>query len=262
MSREDVEVVRASFDAFAQRGLDGYVEFLHPDIDWRAIEGAPDDVGEMQGHEAMRRYVGEWVEMFEGLSLVARVLRDLGEGRVLAQQEAAGRAKLSGAETRLQYSVVYTVRDGRIVRGREYATVREALVAARGNTPRGDVEIVRWLLDAGFDADAVLPYLDPELEWIPQRAKTEGAYHGHEGYERFVADTFDSFEIFEPQFELRDLGEGRVLAWGHLHVITRGGGVEIDVPVGGLVDLSDGKVTRWQDFGSKETALDAAHSPG
>jgi len=261
MSRADVEVVRASFDAFAKRGLDGLAEFWHPDINWRAMEGAPDDLGEMNGREAMRRYVGEWVEMFEELSLVPHVLRDLGDGRVLAQQEGAGRAKLSGAEGQLRYSVVYTVRDGKIVRGREYATVHEALAAARGHPPRNDLEIVRWLIDTGGDSDAALPYLDPELVWIPLRAKTEGAYLGHEGFERFVTDTFDNFEVFDPQFELRDLGDGRVVAWGYLHVIAKGSGVEMDVPVGGLFDLRDGKVTRWEDFGSKEKALDAARAP-
>src|SRR5205085_3550657 len=103
----------------------------------------------------------------------------LREGRVLAQQEVTGRAKLSGAETQLRYSVVYTIRDGKAVRGREYATVREALTAAHGHAPRTNLQIVRWLIDAGGDSDASLPYLDAELEWIPLRAKTEGAYHGH-----------------------------------------------------------------------------------
>ena len=258
MSQEDVDVVRASFDAFAERGLDGLAEFWDEEIDWRAIEGAPDDVGEINGRAAMRRYAGEWVEMFEDLTLVPRVLRDLGDGRVLAQQEVAGRAKLSGAETQLRYAVVSTIRDGQIVRGREYATVGEALTAAHGHPPRTNLEIVRWLIDAGGDLDACLPYLDDELEWIPLRAQTEGAYHGHEGFERFVTDTFDNFEIFEPQFELRDLGGGGVLASGFLHVVAKGSGVEMDVPVGGLFDLRDGKVTRWEDFGSKERALDAA----
>ena len=38
-----------------------------------------------------------------------------------------GRAKLSGTETDLRYAVVYTLRDGKVVRGREYLSVEEAL---------------------------------------------------------------------------------------------------------------------------------------
>src|SRR5881275_2202724 len=133
MSQEDVNVVRAAFDAYAQRGLDAYAEYWDPDINWRAMEGAPDDVGEINGSAAMLRYAGEWDEMFEELTLVPRFLRDLGDGRVLAEQELAGRAKLSGAESRIRFSAVCRIRDGKIVHGREYATVREALVAARGH---------------------------------------------------------------------------------------------------------------------------------
>jgi len=245
--------VRACFEAYEKRGLDGLAELWDPDINWRAMEGAPDDLGEFNGHAAMRRYVGEWVDMFEELALVPHVLRDLGDGRVLAEQELTGRAKLSGAETQLRYAVVYTIRDGKVVRGREYATIEDALVAARSN-----VEVVRRLIDAVDDVEAALQYMHPELEFIPLRAKTEGAYYGHDGLRRFADDNDESFETFEPHLELRELPDGRVLAWGSIHVIARGSGVEMDVPTGGLYDLRDGKVTRWEDFGSKEKALDAA----
>ena len=128
---------------------------------------------------------------------------------------------------------------------------------------RENVEIVRRLLDAveRDDRPAALACLDPELEWIPLRAATEGAYHGHAGFERFVADTNENFEHFEPRFELRDLG-GWVLAWGTLNVRGTGSGVELQVPVGGIFDFRAGRISRWQDFGSKEKALEfAGQSP-
>jgi ketosteroid isomerase-like protein len=122
-----------------------------------------------------------------------------------------------------------------------------------------NVEVVRRLTDAAGrkDLQAALELVHPELEWIPRRAATEGAYHGHEGFERFFADTNESFELFEMHFELRDLGD-QVLAWGTIHVRGSGSGVEMDVPVGGLFDLRDGRVVRWKDFGSKEKAFEAA----
>lgn len=118
--------------------------------------------------------------------------------------------------------------------------------------------MVRRLLDAveRDDLPAALGCLDPSLEWVPLRAATEGAYFGHEGYEKFVADTNDNFEIFEPHFELRDLGD-RVLAWGRIHVRGSGGGVEMDIPTGGVFEVRDGKIVRWHDSGSKERALES-----
>src|SRR3954453_7577650 len=38
-------------------------------------------------------------------------------------------------------------------------------------------------------------------------------FHGRQGVEKFIADTLENFETFEPHYELRDLDE-RVLAWG------------------------------------------------
>jgi ketosteroid isomerase-like protein len=122
-----VEIVRGSLDAFADGGLEAMARYWDPHIEWRAIEGAPDDVGDIQGIAAMRRYCQEWIDMFDDLTLVPLSVREVEDGRVVAEQRAAGRAKISGAETELVYAVVYTVREGKIVRGREYASLELAM---------------------------------------------------------------------------------------------------------------------------------------
>jgi ketosteroid isomerase-like protein len=129
MSQQNVEIVAASFKALADGGLDALAEYWHPDINWRAMEGEVDDVGEMHGIAAARRYVQDWVEMFDDISNVAEELLDVGDDRVLAQQRMTGRAKLSGIETELSYAVVYTLREGKIVGVREYRDRAAALEA-------------------------------------------------------------------------------------------------------------------------------------
>jgi len=104
-------------------------EFWDPDINWRAAEGAIDDVGEMHGRVAVRGYIQDWIDTFDDLSIVVEELRDVGDDGVLAIQRLKGRAKLSGTETDLRYAVVGTVRDGKVVRGREYLSVDDALDA-------------------------------------------------------------------------------------------------------------------------------------
>jgi ketosteroid isomerase-like protein len=121
--------VRRGFEAFADGGLDAMAEFWDPDINWRAAEGAIDDVGEMHGRVAVRRYVQDWLDTFDDSSVVAEELRDVGDDRVLAIQRAKGRAKLSGVEIDLRYAVVYTLRAGKVVRAREYLSVDDALEA-------------------------------------------------------------------------------------------------------------------------------------
>src|SRR2546430_12858602 len=130
MSQESVEIVRSALLALADRGVDRLAEFLHPEINWRAMEGAPDDVGEMRGMEAARRYMEDWFEMFDDFATVPEELLDAGEGRVVAVLHVSGRAKLSGITTELRYAAVYTVCEGKIVRVREYGDRQEALDAA------------------------------------------------------------------------------------------------------------------------------------
>src|SRR3954471_20792942 len=91
MSHENVEVVRRAFQAFADRGLDAMAEFWDPDINWRAAQGAIDDVGEMHGRVAVRRYIQDWLDTFDDGSVVVEELRDVGDDRVLAIQRAKGR---------------------------------------------------------------------------------------------------------------------------------------------------------------------------
>ena len=59
MSQQNVEVVRRFFEAF-DPDVDRAIEFWHPDLDYRAVEGALDDVGVFYGHEALRHY---WEQM-------------------------------------------------------------------------------------------------------------------------------------------------------------------------------------------------------
>jgi limonene-1,2-epoxide hydrolase len=101
----------------------------------------------------------------------------------------------------------------------------------------------------------------PDVEFLPQRAGTEGAYRGIAGIEEFRADTEQVFEKFEVHYELLDLGE-RIVAWGKVDVRARGSGIEVDVPMGGVFEFRDGKIVRWEDFGSKDQALKAVGLEG
>jgi ketosteroid isomerase-like protein len=95
----------------------------------------------------------------------------------------------------------------------------------------------------------------PDVEFLPRRSGTEGAYRGIDGIAKFVADTREVFERFEVHYELLDLGE-RALAWGKISLRARASGIETDVSMGGIFEFRDGKIVRWEDFGSKERALE------
>ena len=130
MSQENVEAVKAALDAYNRHDLDAVAEHWTDDVDHRAAEGALDDRGPMHGKDAVRAYLQDWLDMFDDLTVEPLELIDAAEDQVIAVLRFGGRAKLSGVETDLTYAVVYTIRDGKIARGREYWTKEQALEAA------------------------------------------------------------------------------------------------------------------------------------
>ncbi len=106
-----------------------YEQIWAPDVDHRAIEGAPDDVGPIAGRDAARAYLADWYETFADLNAVPGEFIDAGPERVIVVWHISGTARASGVQTELRLAIVYTIRSGKIVRGREYMTKDEAIAA-------------------------------------------------------------------------------------------------------------------------------------
>ncbi len=129
MPQENADVVRRQFEALERGSVDAAAEFWHPDIDWRAVEGAADDVGVMQGHAALRRYYEDWFDAFDELRAeVDEVVYESGD-RVVVSVRNSGRGRASGVTTEGRYFVVCTVLDGLILSGREHETRGQAIAA-------------------------------------------------------------------------------------------------------------------------------------
>jgi limonene-1,2-epoxide hydrolase len=124
-----------------------------------------------------------------------------------------------------------------------------------------NVALIRRLVDEWNAGEPIVSseFFHPEVEFLPMRSNVEGPYRGLAGIDAFIADTLEVFETFEQHPEYADLGD-RVLAWGTIHVRAKGSGIETDIETGGLFDFRDGKIVRWQDFGSKAAALKAAEA--
>jgi ketosteroid isomerase-like protein len=84
MPSENVDVVRRQWEAWESGGLDAVAAFWHQAIEWRAVEGAADDAGVLEGRHAMRGYYEDWVDSFEGIR--TEVEEVLGEARVRGRE--------------------------------------------------------------------------------------------------------------------------------------------------------------------------------
>ena len=133
MSEADVQLFQSWAEGLA--AADDPLEFMYENmwaenIDHRAVEGAIDDRGPIIGRDAMRAYLADWQETFPGVTWVIDEVLDAGPGLVIAVIHQAVTARGSDVPVDIRVSILYAIRDGKIVRGREYPTMDEALRAA------------------------------------------------------------------------------------------------------------------------------------
>jgi len=129
MSQENVAVLRRGAAVFGSGNLDRYCsEFLDPDVEWHTASEDP-DAGTHRGQAAFKRYVERWMESFDGLSADAEEYIAAGD-RVFTWVRWSGRGRTSGIDTEWHLAIVYTMRDGKVVRGDEYFDRADALAVA------------------------------------------------------------------------------------------------------------------------------------
>jgi uncharacterized protein len=128
MSQENVEIVRACLEAW-QRGDEAMaMNALAPDIEINLVGAAVG--GEVfHGHEGVREAVEGFDSAWERSEFEFGDLLDAGDHVVVPFTHRL-RGRASGIDVVARYSAVFTVRDGKIVRFRDFASRGAALEAA------------------------------------------------------------------------------------------------------------------------------------
>ena len=132
MSEENVAIVRTLFGAFFRRDVEVMEALMSPEVEWDSTRMAPllpDLAGVHRGPEGTRSFWGGWLSSWQDLKFDYE-LRDAGDQVValIRNQRQWGRA--SGIETEVPpYAWVYTLRDGRVVKGCFYPDHDAALEA-------------------------------------------------------------------------------------------------------------------------------------
>jgi ketosteroid isomerase-like protein len=126
MSQGSVEVVRRIYAAFASGDFQVALAALDPGIEWRAIE----DTETRHGVHGVSASLASWLETWEDHRVEPEgEFIEVGN-HVLVSTRLRGRGRQSGAEVENRYFSLWTIREGRVVTYREYATKAEALEAA------------------------------------------------------------------------------------------------------------------------------------
>src|SRR5262245_5498987 len=129
MSEANVEVVRRGYEAFNRGDLRGMVEDFAPSFEYIPTGAIPGDPDVYPAPEGLTGFVGPLREEFDDPRAEVHELIEAGD-RVLAGVIARGRGKQSGAEASWRLWHLWTLRDGKIVRGQGFTSHNEALEAA------------------------------------------------------------------------------------------------------------------------------------
>jgi ketosteroid isomerase-like protein len=123
----DIEVVKASFAAFATRDLDAVLALTAPDVELTAVTGEHAGRTEpYRGHEGMREYFRDVASVWEELHLTPREFRASGDLiLVTGKVSAHSRSRTVTGST----GWIWRVRDGKVTYVRVYASAADAVAA-------------------------------------------------------------------------------------------------------------------------------------
>ena len=128
MSEENVEVVKAAFEAFGRGDWSALMGRLDPEIEW--VTTGQFVGGQLyRGHAGVREFLdtlgGEFDEFHAEPENFAQ-----GSEVVVADTRVSGLGKRSGVPVELQFSVCVSLRDEKIVHVRNFLERQDALEAA------------------------------------------------------------------------------------------------------------------------------------
>lgn len=130
MSQENVEIVRAAFEAWNAGELQDVLSHFHPELVYHPRADEPDPSPHV-GRDAYERLVYGFVDSFSEVTFEVLELIDVGDHVIAstvlhAVLRGHGSASAGVGDT---YVFVYKLRDGLVVEGWEYRTKQEALEA-------------------------------------------------------------------------------------------------------------------------------------
>jgi ketosteroid isomerase-like protein len=129
MSEENVEIVRQVYEAAAGRDAASIFALYDPDVQLDATRLGVGDLGVYRGHGGLRSLFGGLHEVWGELEYDYEELIDAGE-HVVAVVKRHARGKASGVDIETPLAVLWTVREGKVVKVVWFSTRENALEAA------------------------------------------------------------------------------------------------------------------------------------
>jgi ketosteroid isomerase-like protein len=130
MSQENVELVKRFEESWAASDLDAALECVHAEMEFDWSDSMGPFAGTYRGRDGLTRFWTEMLEAWEHFSPKMEEVVDIGPNRLITLDVVRGRGKGSGVDIEARGAMLWTFREGKIVRAKMFQTKHEALVAA------------------------------------------------------------------------------------------------------------------------------------
>ena len=125
-----MEIVRQGWDAWGRGDLEGLLSFLAPEVVWDTTHFRDWPESAYHGPEGVRRFLTEWVEVWDDYELVVDEIIVAPDGRVVSLIRQRGKGRHGGLAMTMEMAQIATVRDGKVTRLDNFEQRSEALEAA------------------------------------------------------------------------------------------------------------------------------------
>ena len=133
MTETNADLVRERFEAMREGDVEAMLPLIHPEFEVTTPPGLAAEPDTYRGHEGIRRYFESFYEAMDRVSFEADDFIEVGD-RVVIPTMLRTRGRTTGIETEQRVVQVWELKDELAFRIEVYATVEEAMEAARSPT--------------------------------------------------------------------------------------------------------------------------------
>jgi ketosteroid isomerase-like protein len=128
MSRENVEIVQAAFQAYESGDMEGVLRLCDEHVEITQAVELPGVARHQYGHAGVLEAFALWPEQWDDFRVDILRISDTGD-QVIVSTLNRGRGKASGVQVETPFSFLFSIRAGKITEWRIFMREEEALAA-------------------------------------------------------------------------------------------------------------------------------------
>jgi ketosteroid isomerase-like protein len=129
MSQENVEIVRRFEDSWTSRDLDAAMECGDGEFEFDWSDSMGPFKGTYKGHDGLARFWTDMLDAWEHFSPEMVEVIEFGQEGLITVDLVRARGKGSGIDMEARGAMLWSVREGKILRGKMFQTKDKALKA-------------------------------------------------------------------------------------------------------------------------------------